>query len=127
VTGRRLRGGAAVAAAALGVGVVVGALAILGAGHVPAWSVPVLVVAAVLAYELADLARSVPPEAAVERPAVAAVVTERVLVVALVAAAAAALAVLAGAIPAPHGLATGLLGLAAAALLFILVGRLARE
>jgi hypothetical protein len=127
VTGRRLRGGAAVAAAALGVGVVLGALAILGAGHVPAWSVPVLVVAAVLAYEFADLARSVPPEAAVERPAVAALVTERVLVVALVAAAAATLAVLTGAIPARHGLATGLLGLAAAALLFILVGRLARE
>lgn len=121
MSGRRLQRGAAGVALVLAVGLVLGALALVGAGSVPSWSVPLLVAAAVAAYELADLARSVPAKAAIERPAVVAVVTERVLVVAVLAAAAATLAVLAAAVPARHGVATGLLGTAAAALLFLLV------
>jgi hypothetical protein len=49
------------------------------------------------------------------------------VVLALLAAAAATLALLAGAIPARHGLATGLLGIVAAALLFLLVDVTARR
>jgi hypothetical protein len=121
VSGRRLRRAAAAAAVGLAVGAVLGALAILDAERVAPWSVPVLAVAAVLVYELADLARSVPPEAAVERPAVAAVLSGRVLAVAFLAAAAATLALLAAAFPARHGPATGLVGTAAAAMLFLVI------
>jgi hypothetical protein len=121
VSGRRLRRAAAAAALGLAVGAVLGAIAILDAGRVVPWSVPVLALAAVLVYELADLARSVPPEAAVERPAVAAVLSGRVLAVALLAAAAATLALLAAAVPARHGPATGLVGIAAAAMLFLVI------
>lgn len=80
-----------------------------------------LIVAAVLAYELADLARSVPSSAVIERRAVAAAAMGRVLVVAFLATLAATLALLAAAVPARHGLATGLVGIGAAALLFLAV------
>jgi hypothetical protein len=121
MSGRRLRRAAAAAALGLAVGAVLGALAILDAERVAPWSVPVLAVAAVLVYELADLARSVPPEAEIERPAVAAVLSGRVLAVAFLAAAAATLALLAAAVPARHSPATGLVGIAAAAMLFLVI------
>jgi hypothetical protein len=127
VTGRRLQRTAAAAALGLAVGVALGALAIFEAGRIPTWSVPVLVAGAVLVCELVDLGRSVPADAAVERPAVAAVVAGRLLVIALLASAAATLALLAAAVPARHGLAAGLVGIAAAGSLFVLVGRLARD
>jgi hypothetical protein len=121
MSGRRLRRATAAVALAPALGAVLGALAALQSGLLPSWSVPVLVAAAVLVYELADLARSAPSSAVIERPAIAAAATGRVLVVALLAAAAAALALLAAAVPARHGLATGLVGIAAAALLFLAV------
>jgi hypothetical protein len=121
MSGTRLRRAAAAVAVAPALGVGLGALAALHAGRLPSWSVPVLVAAAVLAYELADLARSVPPNAMVDRPAVEAAATGRVLVVVLLATAAATLAVLAAAVRARHGVGTGLVGIAAAALLFLAV------
>ena len=67
------------------------------------------------------------PDAAVERPAVTAVLVGRLLVAALLAFAGATVALLAAAVPARHGLATGLLGAAAAAALFLLVAAVARR
>ena len=119
MSGRRLQRAAAAAALGLAAGAVLGALAILDAERVVAWSVPVLVGAAVLVYELADLARSIPPEAAVERAALAALVSGRVHGVALLTTAAATFALLAAAVPARHGLASGFVGIAAAATLFL--------
>jgi hypothetical protein len=121
MSGRRLRRAAAAVAVVPALGAILGALAALQSDRLPSWSVPALVAAAVLAYELADLARSVPSNALIERPAVSAATTGRVLVVALLATAAATLALLAAAVPARHGLATGLVGIAAAALLFLAV------
>ena len=65
--------------------------------------------------------------AAVERPAVTAVLMGRLLVAALLAFAGATVALLAAAVPARYGLATGLLGTAAAAALFLLVAAVARR
>jgi hypothetical protein len=125
MSGRRLRRAAAASAVGLAAVVGLGALAGFDAGSLAPWSVPILVAAALLAYELADLARSAPPEAVVERPALAAVATGRLLVVALLAAGGATLALLAAAVPARHGVATGLVGIGAAAALFLLIDFLA--
>ena len=73
------------------------------------------------------LSRSPAPDAAVERPAVTAVLVGRLLVAALLAFAGATVALLAAAVPARRGLATGLLGTAAAAALFLLVTAVARR
>jgi hypothetical protein len=127
MSGSRLRRFAAATALGLAAAAAVGALAMLDTESIPSWCVPVLAVAAILAYELADLARSVPAEAAIEGPAVAAVLFGRLALPALLAAAAATLALLAGALPARHGLATGLLGIAAAALVFLLIDVTARR
>ena len=93
MSGRRFR--RAAAAAALGLGAVLGALAVLYGEDVPVWSIPLLV--------------------------------GRLLVAALLAFAGATLALLAAAVPARSGLATGLLGAAAAAALFLLVAAIARR
>lgn len=125
MNGRRFRRAAAVAA--LGLGVVLGALAILYGADVPAWSIPLLAAAVLVFLELVSLSRGPAPDAAVERPAVAAVVVGRLLVAALLAFAGAAVALLAAAVPARHGLAAGLLGVAAASALFLLVAAVARR
>jgi hypothetical protein len=77
--------------------------------------------------ELVSLSRGPAPDAAVERPAVTAVLVGSLLVAALLAFAGATVALLAAAVPARHGLATGLLGTAAAAALFLLVAAVARR
>jgi hypothetical protein len=125
MSGRRLR--RAAAAAAIGLGAVLGALAVLYGEDVPASSIPLLVAAVLVVSELASLSVGTPPDAAVERPAVTAVLVGRLLVVALLATAGAAVALLVAAVPARHGLATGLLGAAAAAALFVLVAAVARR
>ena len=125
MSGRRLR--RAAAAAALGLGAVLGALAILYGEDVPASSIPLLVAAVLVFFELASLSRGTAPDAAVERPAVTAVLVGRLLVTGLLAFAGATVALLAAAVPARHGLATGLLGAAAAAALFLLVAAVARR
>jgi hypothetical protein len=125
MSGRRLRRGAA--AAALGLGAGLGALGILYGGDVPVWSVPLLAGAVLILCELVSLSGGPAPEAAVERPAVTAVLVGRVLVAGMLACAGATLALLAAAVPARHGLATGLLGAAAAAALFLLVAAIARR
>ena len=125
MSGRRLRRGAA--AAALGLGAGLGALGILHGGDVPVWSIPLLAVAVLILSELVSLSRGPAPDAALERPAVTAVLVGRLLVVALLAFAGATVALLAAAVPARHGVATGLLGAAAAAALFLLVAALARH
>ena len=125
MSGRRFR--RAAAASALGLGAVLGALGILYGGDAPAWSVPLLGAAVLILCELVSLARGPAPDAAVERTAVTAVLVGRLLVVALLAFAGASVALLAAAVPARHGVATGLLGAAAAAALFLLVAALARH
>ena len=125
MSGRRLRRTAA--AAALGLGAVLGALAVFDGEDLPGWSIPLLAAAVLVLFELVSLSREPAPDAAVERPAVAAVLLGRLLVAALLAVAGATVALLAGAVPARHGLATGFLGAAAAAALFLLVAAIARR
>ena len=91
------------------------------------WSVPLLGAAVLIVCELVSLSRGPAPDAAVERPAVTTVVVGRLLVAALLAFAGATVALLAAAVPARYGLATGLLGAAAAAALFLLVAAVARR
>ena len=117
----------AAAAAALGVGAVLGALAALYGGAIPVWSIPFLAAALLIVCELVSLSRGPAPAAVVERPAVTAVLVGRLLAAALLAFAGATAAVLAAAVPARHGLATGLLGAAAAAALFLVVAAVARR
>ena len=124
-SGRRLR--RAAAAAALGLGAGLGALGILYGRDAPVWSVPLLAAAVLILCELVSLTRDPAPDAAVERPAVTAVLVGRLLVAALLAFAGATVALLAAAVPARDGLATGLLGAAAAAALFLLVAAIARR
>ena len=125
MSGRRLRHHAA--AAALGLGAGLGALGILYGGDIPAWSVPLLAAAVLILWELVSLSRDPAPDAAVERPAITAVLVGRMLVAALLAFAGGTVALLAAAVPARHGLAIGLLGTAAAAALFLLVAAVARR
>ena len=125
MSGRRFR--RAAAAAALGVGAVLGALAVLYGEDVPVWTIPVLAAAVFILCELVFLTRCPAPETAVERRAVTAVLVGRLLVAALLAFAGATLALLAAAVPARSGLAIGLLGAAAAAALFLLVAAIARQ
>ena len=125
MSGRRFR--RAAAAAALGLGAVLGALALLYGENVPVWSIPLLASAVLILCELVSLSRGPAPDAAVERPAVAAILVGRLLVAALLAVAGATVALLAAAVPARHGPATGLLGAAAAAALFLLVAAVARR
>ena len=125
MSGRRLR--RAAAAAALGLGAGLGALGILYGEHVPVRSVPLLAAAVFVLCELVSLSRGPAPDAAVERPAVTAVLTGRLLVGALLAFTGATVALLAAAVPARHGLASGLLGAAAGAALFLLVAAVARR
>lgn len=125
MSGRRFR--RAAAAAALGLGAVLGVLAVLYGDDLPVWSVPLLVAAVLVFIELLSFSRAAAPDAAVERPAVTAVLVGHLLVAALLALAGATVALLAAAVPARHGLATGLLGAAAAATLFLLVATVARR
>ncbi len=125
MSGRRLR--RAAAAAALGLGAGLGVLGILYGGDAPIWSVPLLAAAALILSELVFMSRGPAPDAAVERPAVTAVLVGSLLVAALLAFAGATVALLAAAVPARYGLATGLLGAAAAAALFLLVAAIARR
>ena len=124
MSGRRLR--RAAAAAALGLGAVLGALAVLYGKDAPVWSIPLLAAAVLIFFELISLSRGPASDAAVERPAVNALLVGRLLATALLAFAGATVALLAAAVPARHGLATGLLGAAAAAALFLLVAAVAR-
>ena len=123
MSGRRLR--RAAAAAALGLGAGLGALGILSGGDALVWSVPLLAAAVLILCELVSLSRGPAPDAAVERPALTAILVGRLLVAALLAYAGATVALLAAAVPARHGLAIGLLGAAAAAALFLLVAAIA--
>jgi uncharacterized membrane protein len=117
----------AATAAALGLGAILAALAVVSGADVPVWSIPPLAAAVLVLCELVSLSRGPAPDAAVERPAVTAVLAGRLLVAVLLALAGATVALLAAAVPARHGLATGLLGAAAAAALFLLVAALARQ
>ena len=121
---KRFRFAAAVMALALGV--VLAALALVFGQDAPGWTIPLLAAALLIVCELVSLSRGPAPRAAVERPAVTAVLVGRLLVAALLAFAGAAVALLAAAVPVRHGLATGLLGAAAAAALFLLVAAVAR-
>ncbi len=125
MSGRRLRNAAA--AAALGLGAVLGVLAVFYGDDVPVWGVPLLAAAVLVFFELVSLSRGPAPDAAVERRAVTAVVLERLLVAALLALTGATVALMAAALPARHGLAPGLLGATAAAALFLLVPAVARR
>jgi hypothetical protein len=125
MSGRRLR--RAAAAAALGLGAVLGALAVLHGDDVPAWSTPLLAAAVLLLCELVSLSRDPVPEAAIERAAVTAVLIRRLVGAPLLAFGGATVALLAAAVPARHGLVTGLLGAAGAAALFLLVAAVARH
>ena len=125
MSGSRFR--RAAAAAALGLGAVLGALAVLYGEDVPVWSIPVLAAAVLILFELVSLSRGPAPDAAIERAAVTAVLVGRLLVASLLAFAGATVALLAAAVPARHGLATGLLGAVAAAALFLLVAAVARR
>jgi hypothetical protein len=125
MSGRRFR--RAAAAAALGLGAVLAALAALYGDDAPDWIIPLLAAGVLILFELVALSRGPAPDAAVERSAVTAVLAERLLVAALLAFAGATVALLAAAVPARHGLATGLLGAAAAAALFLLVAAVARR
>ena len=122
MSGRRFR--QAAAAAALALGAALAALAALYRDDAPVWSIPLFVAAVLVFLELVSLSRGVVP---VERPAVTAVVVGRLLVGALLAFAGATVALLAAAVPARHGLATGLLGAAATAAVFLLVAAVARR
>ena len=124
MSGRRFRHAAA--AAALGLGAVLAAVAVVYGGDVPVWSIPLLAAAVLLVFELVSLSRGPAPDAAVERPAVTSVLVGRLLVAALLSFAGATVALLAAAVPARHGLATGLLGAVAAAAAFLLVASVAR-
>ena len=77
MSGKRFR--RAAAAAALGLGVVLGALAILYGEDVPVWSIPLLAAAVLIFFELVPLSRGPAPDATVERPAVTAVLVGRLL------------------------------------------------
>ena len=125
MSGRRLRRAAAAAALVLGAGL--GALGIIHGGDAPVWSIPFLAAAVLILCELVSLSRGPAPDATVERPAVTAVLVGRLLVAALLACAGATVALLAAAVPARSGPATGLLGAAAAAALFLLVAAVARR
>ena len=125
MSGRRFR--RAAAAAALGLGAVLGALVVRYGEDVPAWSVPLLAAAVLTFFELVSLSRGPASDAVVERAAVTAVLRGRLLAAALLAFAGAIVALLAAAVPARHGLAMGLLGAAAAAALFLLVAAVARR
>jgi hypothetical protein len=125
MSGRRFR--RAAAAAALGLCVVLGALATLFGEDASAWSIPLLTAAVLIVFELVSLSRGPAPDTVVERPAVTAVLVGRLLVAGLLAFAGATVALVAAAVPARHGLATGLLGAAAAAALFLLVAAVARR
>jgi hypothetical protein len=125
MSGRRFRRTAA--GAGLGLGAVLGALAALYGEDAPAWSIPLLAAAVLVLCELVSLSRGPVPDAAVERTAITAVLVGRLLVAALLALVGATVALLAAAVPARHGLATGLLGVAAAAALFLLVAAVARR
>ena len=125
MSGRRVR--RAAAAAALGLGGVLGALAVAYGEDFPGWSIPLLAAAVLVLFELVSLSRGPTPDAAVDRSAVTGVLMGRLLVAGLLAFAGAAVALLAAAVPARHGLATGLLGAAAAAALFLLVAAVARR
>lgn len=125
MSGTRFR--RAAAAGALGLGAVLGALAVVYGDDVPVWSIPLLAAAVLVSLDLVFLSLGPPRDAAIERPAVFAVLRGRLLVAALLALAGATVAVLAAAVPARHGLATGLLGAAAAAAVFLLAGALARR
>ena len=123
MSGRRLR--RAALSAALGLGAVLGALAALYRDDLPGWSAAFLAVAVLVLCELVSLSRGPAPEATVERPVLAAVVGGRLLLAPLLACAGATVALLAAALPGTHGVATGLLGAAAAAALFLLVAAVA--
>jgi hypothetical protein len=125
MSGRRLRRGAA--AAALGLGAVLAALAALYGGDAPVWSSSLFAAAVLVLLELVSLSRGPAPAAAIERQAVTAVLVGRLLVAGLLAFAGATVTLLAAAVPARHGLATGLLGAAAAGALFLLVAAVARR
>ena len=125
MSGRRLRRAAATAALGFGAGLC--ALGILYGGDAPVWRVPLFAVAFLILCELVSLSRGPAPDAAVERSAVTAVLVGRLLVAALLAFAGATVALLAAAVPAGYGLATGLLGAAAAAALFLIVAAVARR
>jgi hypothetical protein len=125
MSGKRFR--RAATAAALGLGAVLGVLVVAYGVDVPVWSIPLLAAAVLVFFELVSLSRSPAPDAAVERAVVAAVLVGRLPVAALLAFAGATAALLAAAVPARHGLATGLLGVAAAAGLFLLVAAVARQ
>ena len=64
MSGRRFRRVAA--AAALVLGAVLGAFAVLDGGDAPAWSIPLLVAAVLVLSELVSLSRGLAPDAAVE-------------------------------------------------------------
>ena len=83
MSGRRFR--RAAAAAALGLGAVLGALAALYGEDASLWSIPLLVTAVLILCELVSLSHGPAPDAAVERPAVTAVLVGRCLVSALLA------------------------------------------
>jgi hypothetical protein len=125
MSGRRLR--RAAAAAAVGLGAVVVAVAALFGEDAPAWSIPFLVAAVLILCELVSLSRGPAPDAAVEQPAVTGVLVGRLLVAALLALLGATVALLAAAVPARHGVAAGLLGTISAATLFLLVAVVARR
>ena len=125
MSGRRFRHAAA--GSALGLGAVLGALAIRDGADVPAWSIPLLAAGGLVVFELVSLSRGPAPDAVVERPAVNAAIVGRLLVEGLLAFAGATVALLAASVPARYGLATGLLGAAAAAALFLLVAAIARR
>ena len=75
MSGRRFRRTAA--ATAVGLGVVLGALAALYGDDAPAWSIPLFAAAVLVLGELVSLSRGPAPDAAVERPAVTGVLTGR--------------------------------------------------
>ncbi len=124
MSGRRFR--RAAAAAVLGLSAVLGALAALYGEDASVWSIPFLAAAVLILCELVFLSRGPAPDAAVERPAITAMVG-RLLVAALLAFVGATVALLAAAVPARRGFAAGLLGMAAAAALFLLVAAVARR
>src|SRR5262249_33738449 len=110
---------------ALGLGVALGALAILYGEDVRVWSIPLFAAALLILWDLVSLSRGPAPDAAVARPAITAILVGRLLLAALLAFARSTVGVLAAAVPGRHGLATGLLGAAAAAAQFLFVAAVA--